>query len=194
MIMTFDEIPNQWYGEDEILAALAALSQEDFDQIVSFARSRLIGNTARPGYVEVEDLFVDAVVRTMMRKRRWTRGVGAFNHFFAVMRSIGHQRFKQANRFTPLGEFAVAPQNQNLSALDARTIVARLREQLQSDAVALNILGSMADEVNPRCAQETLGIGADVYWAARKRIRRAAEGLTCGPASQRRASVTGRRG
>jgi len=192
--MIANETPSQCYGDDEIFAALAALSQEDFDRMLRFARSRLVGHVSRPGYVEVEDLFVDAVVRTMMRKRHWARGVGVFNHFFAVMRSMGHQRFKQANRFTQLGEFPVTPQNQNLSALDARTTVARLKEQLRSDAVALTVLGSMTDEVNPRCAQATLGINADVYWAARKRIRRAAERLTGGPASGPRASANGLRG
>jgi DNA-directed RNA polymerase specialized sigma24 family protein len=161
---------------------------------LSFARSRLIGSAARPGYLEVEDLFADAVVRTMMRKRHWTRGVGVFHHFFAVMRSICHQRLKQSNRFTALSESAATPQNQSLSALDARSIVARLKEQLRSDAVALNILGTMTDEADPRCAQKTLGINAGVYWAARKRIRRAAEGLTRGPALQRRGSATGRQG
>ena len=189
MVMTSDETFRQWYGKDEVLAALSALSQEDFDQIVSFARSRLIGNAARPGYVEVEDLFVDAVVRTMMRTRHWSRGVGVFNHLFAVMRSIGHHRLKQANRFTPLSEFETTPQNQNPSAVDARTILARLREQLRYDAVALSILSSMTDEVHPRSAQEDLGVNADVYWAARKRIRRLAERLAGAPVPKRRATA-----
>jgi hypothetical protein len=58
--------------------------------------------------------------------------------------------------------------------LDAQTSVARLKEQLRGDAIALNILESMMDEMRPRDTQQFLGISAEVYWAARKRIRRQA--------------------
>jgi hypothetical protein len=194
MIMTSDETLRQWYGEDEVLAALGELSQADIDQMLGFVRFRLIGNAARPGYVEVEDLFIDAVIRTMLRKRTWARGVGVFNHFFAVMRSIGHQRFKQAGRGTPLSECVAASHDWSPSALDARTTLARLKEQLSGDGVALSVLESMKDEVRPFGAQQSLGITADVYWAARKRIRRSAERLAGAPVPKRRVlTATNRR-
>jgi hypothetical protein len=95
-----------------------------------------------------------------------------------VMRSIGHQRLKQAGRYMPLNERVEAPQHWSLSALDAQTTVARLRQRLRGDAIALNILESMMDEMRPRDTQQSLSISAEVYWAARKRIRRRAEDLT----------------
>ena len=185
---------DQCYGEDEIFAALGKLSQEEITRIQSFARFRLMGGAERPGHVEAEDLFIDAAIRTMERERRWTRGVSAFNHFFAVMRSSGHQRRKQASRYMPLNEDVAASQNWSPSALDAQAIVTRLKEQLRGDAIALNILESISDEVSPRCTRQTLGINAKVYWAARKRIRRLAESLPGACHFQRRATATrGRR-
>lgn len=176
---------DQCYGEDEIFTALRVLSEEEIKQMLSFARFRLMGNTARPGYVEVEDLFIDAVIRTMQRKRKWTRSVSGFNHFFAVMRSISHQRVKQAGRYTPLNEQVAASQNWSLSSLDAQTSVTRLKERLRDDVIALNILESMMDDMRPRDAQQSLRISAEVYWAARKRIRRLAEHLPDAPCSRR---------
>jgi hypothetical protein len=172
---------DQCYDEDEIFAALHHLSKEEITQIQSFARFRLMGKAERPGHVEVEDLFIDAAIRTMERERSWKRGVSLFSHFFAVMRSIGHQRFKQAGRYTSLSELIAASQNWNLSALDAQITVARLKEQLRGDAIALNILESMMDEIRPRHTQQSMGISAEVYWAARKRIRRQAENLPGAP-------------
>jgi hypothetical protein len=180
--------PEQCYGTAEIFAALRELSMEEITQIQNFARFHLIG-AERPGHVEVWDLFIDAAIRTMERKRSWKRGVTVFNHFFAVMRSIRHQRFKQAARYTPLNELVAASQNRSLSALDAQTTVALLKEQLRGDAIALDILASMMDETRPRDTQQSMGISAEVYWAARKRIRRQAENLAGAPCSHRRASA-----
>jgi hypothetical protein len=56
---------------------------------------------------------------------------------------------------------------------------------LRGDAIALNVLESMMDEMRARNAQRSLGISSRVYWAARKRIRRSAEKLP-GVAHQRR--------
>ena len=67
--------------------------------------------------------------------------------------------------------------------MDAKASVARLNEQLRGDAIALNILDSMMDEMRPRDTQRFLGIRAEVYWAARKRIRRQAENLPGAPLS-----------
>ena len=113
----------------------------------------------------------------MGRKRRWKHGVSRCNQFLAVIRSIGNQRFKQADRYTRLNEDVAASPRKSLSALDAQTIVARLKEELRGDAIALNILESMREEMRPRQARQSLGINSKVYWAARKRIRRRAENL-----------------
>ena len=164
---------DKYYDEDGIFAALHDLSEEEIKRIQSLARIRM-GNTARPGHVEVEDLFIDAAIRTMERKRRWKRGVSISIHFLAVMRSICHQRVKQASRYTSLSEVIAEPHNWSLSILDAQTGVARLREILRDDAIALKVLESMSDEMRPRNAQRCLGISDKVYWAARKRIRRRA--------------------
>ncbi len=169
--------PRQCCDEHEIFGALGELSEKTIKQIQSFARFRLIGKTGRTGHVEVEDLFMDAVLRTIELKRSWPRGISRSNHLIAVMRSIGHQRLVQAGRYMPLSELVAAPQHWSLSALDAQKTVVRLKEQLRGDAIALNILESMMDEMRPRDTQRFLGISAEVYWAARKSIRRLAENL-----------------
>src|ERR1035438_6561060 len=60
---------DQYYDKAEVFAALRDLSKEEINQMQSFARFRLMGKTWRPGYVEVEDLFIDAASRTMEQKR-----------------------------------------------------------------------------------------------------------------------------
>jgi hypothetical protein len=178
-------MPRTHYDNQEVFAALRDLSMEEIRRIQSFARFRLGGQT-RPGHVEVEDLFADATIRTMARKRRWKRGVSSFNYFVAAIRSIGHQGFKQAVRYEPLSDVFPAAQGGDVSAGEALVIVARLKEQLCGDAMALEVLESMMDEMRPRRAQQSMGISAKVYWAARKRIRRRAEQLPAATAFWRR--------
>ena len=160
-------MPREYYGYEEVCAAIRNLSTEDIERIQCFARFRLGGQT-RPGHVEVEDLFIDATIRTMNRKRRWQRGVSPFNYFVAAIRSIGHQGFKQAVRYEPLSDVFPAGQTGNGAAGDALIIVSRLKEQLCGDAMALQVLESMMDEMRPRRAQQFIGISAKVYWAARR--------------------------
>lgn len=178
---------DQYYEKDEVLAALGNLSDTEVKRMVSSARIRLMGNSARPGHVEADDLFNDAVIRTMKLTRRWKRGVTPFTHLFKTMQSIGHQRFKQAATFTPLSETVGESPNRSLAILDAQTSVARLKEQLQGNEVALSVLESMMDDMRPRHAQVTLDISAEVYWAARKRIRRLAVRLRGAANFRRRA-------
>jgi DNA-directed RNA polymerase specialized sigma24 family protein len=168
--------PLKYHGKDEILAALHDLSKDEMNRLTMLARC-MVRNTARGGYVEAEDLFMDATVRTLRQTRRWKRSVSRFDHLLGVMRSIAHQRLKQSSRYVTLNELIAAPQGWNVSALDAHSIVVRLKDQLSGDAVALSVLESMADKMRPRNAQRSLGISTKVYWAARKRIRRRAEDL-----------------
>jgi hypothetical protein len=177
-----------YYENAEIFAALGDLSQKEIKRIQCIARHRLAGKTLRPGRIDADDLFMDAAIRTMQRKRTWTRGVSVCNHFLGVMRSIGHQRHKQAARYVPLNELVAASPGESLSAIDAQANVARLKEKLQKDAVGLSVLESMMDEMRPRNAQLFLGINDKIYWAARKRIRRIAEKLPGAPYHQRRSN------
>lgn len=167
----------QYFEKDEVWEVLSRLSDTEIKQMVSAARIRLMGNSARPGHVEAEDLFIEAAIGTLERRRKWKRGIPTFTHFFKTMGSIRHQRFEQAARFTPLAEIIAASQDRSLAIMEAQASVARLKEHLRGDTIALNILESMTDEMRPRHAQHALGVSAKVYWAARKRIRRLAERL-----------------
>jgi hypothetical protein len=178
-------MPREYYGYEEVCAAIRNLSTEDIERIQCFARFRLGGQT-RPGYVEVEDLFIEATIRTVERKRRWKCGVSPFNYFVAAMRSIGHQGLKEAVRYEPLNDIFPAVRGEDASAEEASVIVARLKEQFCGDAIALDVLESMMDEMRPRRAQQAMDISAKVYWAARKRIRRRAEQLPAATAFRRR--------
>ena len=178
-------LPLKYYDRDEIFAALLDLSKGEMNRLTRLARC-IVRNTARAGYVEAEDLFMDATVRTLKQTRRWKRTVSRFDHLVGVMRSIAHQRLKQSSRYVTLNELIAAPQSWDVSAADAQTIIVCLKEQLSADGIALSVLESMADEMGPRNAQLCLGISDKVYWAARKRIRRLAENLPGVPHRQRK--------
>ena len=176
-------------GQEEVLAAFQGLSQKEIERIVSFVRFRLTGYSTGYGHVEVEDLFMDAVIRTMQQKRKWKRGVDTFNHCVAVMRSLGNQRRKQAIRQMPASEVVSGSESRTLAKLDAQASVCRLLQRLRGDVVALSVLEAMMGEIRPKASQLSLGITARVYWAARKRIRRAAEDLIGAPRTRQSLKV-----
>ena len=165
------------YDKAEIVAALHDLSEEEIKRMQRFARFRITGNGVSLGCADVEDLFQEAVLRTMEQRRSWPRDVSIFDHFFGVMKSIGHQFRKEAGRCSPLNETVAASQHCSLSALDAQAAVAWLEEELSGNAIPLEVLESMLDEMPARDTQRCLGVSADIYWAARKKIRRSAEKL-----------------
>jgi hypothetical protein len=173
-------LEDEYHDENEVLAAIHGLSDKEIARMLGFARFRLMGDSGRFGDADTEDLFIDAVIRTMEGKRRWKLGVSLFNHFVAVMRSIGHQRYKRASRCVPLDD-SIAETKQEFSIVDAKSNVARLKDRLHGDSMALRVLETMMDGLSPRDARILLGMSDEVYWAARKRIRRVAYTLPGAP-------------
>jgi DNA-directed RNA polymerase specialized sigma24 family protein len=126
-------------------------------------------------HADAEDMLNEAVTRTLEpERRRWKRGISIHDHLLGCMRSIANEFFQKANR-QPASELLdshPADPYRPDAALDARRHIHDLLHHLEGDVVALDVLQTLRDELLPPDAQDKLGITADVYWAARKRILR----------------------
>jgi hypothetical protein len=164
------------HDQAEVAAALAALTDNEIKRLIAFAHLRIVGISGRNGDTDAEDLFGEAALLTFNMKRKWRRGITLFNHLAATMRSIGDHRFERARRYVPISDSQPAPIIAQ-SAIDAENYIASLEEALEEDSIALEVLETMGCRIPARDAQKQLRISAEVYWAARKRIRRRIEAL-----------------
>jgi RNA polymerase sigma-70 factor (ECF subfamily) len=123
-----------------------------------------------------KELLHEALVKTLEGTRPWRRGVQFTHHLFGCMRSISHNWFEQAVRHSELSDVRSSFPSVD-SALDAQNCIGWIRECLRQDglSVALRVLDCWLDGNTAAETQEILGIPQDVYWAARKQIRRRAE-------------------
>lgn len=94
------------------------------------------------------------------------------------MRSISHNWFEQAGKYSELTEVRASFPSLD-SALDAQSCMDWIRERLREDElhVALRVLDCWLNGNTAAETQQILGISQDVYWAARKQIRRRAESV-----------------
>jgi DNA-directed RNA polymerase specialized sigma24 family protein len=74
-------------SQEEILAALSALTDEQLLKLRNFARFRINGLGQKSGGRDYEDLLGEAVKRTLAGDRRWNKSVGFFQHLRGAMRS-----------------------------------------------------------------------------------------------------------
>ncbi len=155
---------------------MASLDRVEIERLLRFARFRIIGLSGRSGDTDAEDLFAEAALLTLQMRRKWKRGITLFNHLAAIMRSIGDSRFKRASKFVPISDSHAAP-NIAQSTVDAEENIAFLEQALKEDSIALRVLDTLGSQIPARKAQKQLRISDEVYWAARKRIRRRMEFL-----------------
>ncbi len=169
------------HTEEDVLAALAELSDTDIRYLADFARRRILGIRCKADEADADDLFSEAVTLTLRHFRKWKLGVSFRNHLIGCMRSIANGRFKRARILFELPpdhpDACPAPER----ILDAKAQVERLRAELGQDAVAQEVLTTLFDGLMPKQAVEILQMRDKVYQAARKRIRRLAEKLFGAP-------------
>jgi len=170
--------PATYHDKVEVLAAWGALSEAEIGRLMGFARYRMIPVTGRLDDSDAKELLHEALVKTLEGTRQWRHGVQFTHHLFGCMRSISHNWFEQAGRNTELSDVP-APSPSLDSALDAQACIDWIRERLQRDglSIALRVLDCWLDEHTAAETQQILGIPQDVYWAARKQIRRRAESV-----------------
>ncbi|HZQ55304.1 MAG TPA: hypothetical protein VFB14_24105 [Bryobacteraceae bacterium] len=164
---------SEYHDDDEVLEALRSLTDADLTRLENFARLRLERYGARCGDTDPADLVQDAVVRTCYGQRRWRRGVSILNHLASVISSQASNRLHQASRQVELTDTHSAPTSEPEAALDAAAEVERLNQRL--DPLARAVMQSVRYGYTPAEAKARLNITDDVYWAARKRIRREAD-------------------
>jgi hypothetical protein len=167
----------KYHNDDEVRAALGALSDDDIKYLVGFARWRILGIRGKADEADETDLLSIALSQTFKMKRKWRRGVKLRNHIIFCMRSIANRRFKKGDQNTQLSPEHPGPPFMPERGLDAKMSVERLREALADDSIALQVLETINDGLSPQKAQKLLKISSKVYQAARKRIRRRAEKL-----------------
>ena len=172
--------PKTYHDKTEILAALEALAQdkEAIASILGIAVYRILGAYGHARRDEAEDLFNEAVAKTLNFERKWKRGISFRNHILACMRSEANNRFKKTRRYvkSPIENAGTISQRIE-PAIEARANTNRLRNALKDDSIALDVLETMLDGCKPQEATERLRISPNVYWSARGRIYRLAEKL-----------------
>ena len=170
------------HDKAEVLAAFRALSETDMGRLMGYARSRMVPVRGRLNDADAQDLFHEALVKTLDGTRRWRRGISFTQHLVGCMKSIAHNWFEQGGRNTELSNDVQASSPALDSAVDEDIQIERLRQELQADTVALSVLDNFLDGQTPAETQAMLRINEDVYWAARKRIRRRAKLLVASEA------------
>jgi DNA-directed RNA polymerase specialized sigma24 family protein len=150
-----------------------------------------------PPDVTWEDLLQEALTRILVGKRQVPQGVVVVAFVAGVMRSLrsehwqrvdkvmvrGRRRWdphpKSAHRQTELVESAPGPER----ALIAQQELAAIRNLFAEDAIALMILGGLAQGLTAEEIRLATGLSDIDYASARKRMRRVLlrEGLTCAP-------------
>jgi DNA-directed RNA polymerase specialized sigma24 family protein len=168
--------PGTYHDRAEFLAAWEALSGAEIARLMNFARYRMAPVTGRLDDSNAKDLLHEALVKTLEGTRPWRRGLPFTHHLFGCMRSISHNWFEQAGRHTELSDVHASSTSLD-SALDAQSCIDWIRERLGQDGlqVALRVLECWLNGHTAAETQQILGIPEDVYWAARKQIRRRAE-------------------
>lgn len=179
--------PAKYHDQAEVLAAFRALSAPDVKRLMSSARFRMFPVRGRLPDLDAEDLLHEAMVKTLNGERRWRQGVSFMKHMTECMRSIANNWLKQAIRFREARYADLDAQAELSGALsDTREEdllfsnedrMNTLRRAMGNDAIAANVLDSLADGYSPAEAQALLRISDKVYWAARKTIRRRVEAL-----------------
>jgi DNA-directed RNA polymerase specialized sigma24 family protein len=179
--------PAKYHDQAEVLAAFRALSAADMKRLMSSARFRMFSVRGRLPDLDAEDLLHEAMVKTLNGERRWRHGVSFMKHMTDCMRSIANNWLKRAIRFREAryedldaqaelsGALSNTREEDLLFSNDDR--MNTLRRAMGNDAIAANVLDSLADGYSPAEAEALLRISDKVYWAARKTIRRRVEAL-----------------
>ena len=160
----------------EARSAIENLQDTDYKDLMIFAR-RFAKNKLKGTVIEPDDLFQQAILKTLDGRRRWNRRVSIIEHLDGVMKSdSGHEVDKRAVRgFSQLPEHNVEPIDQQPSPevlLLIRDELKDLLDLFDGDEIALKLLHLKRDGFSASEIQLELGIEKRHYETVNKRIRR----------------------
>jgi len=165
---------------DEIREILDCLSNADLARLTKQARLLADGSG-----MAADDLFQEAIRRSLDGKRNCPRDVLFRVYLYGVMKSIAHEERKQWNRDKPLGgelnetnpilrkaDERPNPEKAASERQEVDLIITRIEELFADDAQGLTIIMGDIDGCTPAeiCAIEPMTVKE--YAAARKRVRR----------------------
>src|ERR1700740_2425901 len=113
------ESPGTHHDRIEVLAAFRALSEAEMKRLTGYARYRMVPVRGRLHDADAEDLFHEALVKTLEGTRPWRRGVPFVHHLLGCMSSITNNWFEQGERNSPLPEDVQGSARGVDSAVDA---------------------------------------------------------------------------
>lgn len=173
--------------------ALKLVTEMDLLRLKSIARLHARG---LPPDVAWDDLLQEAITRVLTGKRPKPEGVGMVAFLGGVMRSLRTDHIRRARRGMHRGDprwVGNEPDDRpDLEVLDPaadpeRALIAaneleKIRQLFADDAVALQIIGGLAEGLIAGQIRARYQISRTDYDSARKRMRRCLlrEGLTCG--------------
>jgi RNA polymerase sigma factor (sigma-70 family) len=156
--------------QSEKLAALNALTHEDYGRFLKYAEWTAAKFTGRVNDADAEDLLNEAVVR-VLDERNWYPQKADFRTFFrGVIRSIASDWYKHSH-YTESPDTLLSPSRHD-EETEAAITLDKFRERLRDRPHALEIFDLKRNGMTAREIMERLGIRKEIYLAAVKWIQR----------------------
>lgn len=162
-----------------VIKALHTLSESDvlkLQRYADFVALRLRGEVFHAGS---QDLFQEAIARTMDDRRKQTVGVDIVTHLKGAIRSIANEYRVDAAREYAYSKIVGSDRATGSDSMDeeAEEILQRVRIRLKADKEALRVFDLLREGYTAAEIRKLLGIDAATYEAARKTIYRRIKGL-----------------
>ena len=176
-------------SQEEILAAMNALTDEQFLKLRGFARFRISGLGRKNGGRDYEDLLGEALKATLAGDRRWNKSVSFFQHLLGAMRSISTHWKEQFDTGEgrlgipvswpdPYGEEngplhdipSTDPDCERV--LSAKQELEEIEQIFTDDPLIREIIDGLRDNMPGPDIQQILGLSQREYETAVKRMRR----------------------
>lgn len=157
----------------EKLAALNALTPEDYGKLLRFAEFTAMKFNARVNDADAEDLLHEAIARALDGEniRKWySRKIDVSMFLRGCIRSIASHWFKRA-RNTELPDDLPSPRGHDRQ-IDAVITIAEIRQRFKARPDAVEIFDLKCLRLTGKEIQETLAISPSAYAAAVKWIAR----------------------
>lgn len=181
---------DQAASETEVVAAIAALTDNQLLKIQKYAEYKIDGLGGKALGKDWQDLLQTALLKTISRERHWNKkNVDFFGHMTGTIRSIAshwRQEFQDCEprleseliRPNASGEMRSpldqAPDHRSGPAAEytAQELLHKFENLLGDDDVGLQILLGLRDGMSPAEIRDLLNLGTKEYETAVKRVRR----------------------
>ena len=171
-----DEIEDKYVSLSETRNKINQLSKIDYVKLMQiasyFTSTRLLKTIISP-----EDLFHEAVLRTLNGKRRWRKTVSIIRHLERVMESISSHEVKKLTMQNTISSidmncntFSIVDNNEYSDTVNEE--IDKILMLFKDDKIAVNIISFKADGFSASEIRSKLGIEKLEYESCLKRIRR----------------------